>query len=198
MLLRLETLQKIQAGEVSLVFRRWRRPTVISGGTLKTRIGMLSIEAIDRIALSSLTASDAKRAGFASKAALMVELSKREGDVYRIAVAFAGEDPRIALRENSKLSDSELKEILARLERFDAASRSGAWTFRTMQLIDENPERLSAELAAEMGYEKPPFKRNVRKLKELGLTISQKVGYTLSPRGKAVYKRLRKDGKNSR
>ena len=30
-----------------------------------------------------------------------------------------------------------------------------------------------------------PFKRNVRKLKELGLTESLEVGYRLSPRGEA-------------
>ena len=46
------------------------------------------------------------------------------------------------------------------------------------------------ELAAEMGREKLPFKRDVRKLKELGLTESLNPGYRLSPRGEAVLREL--------
>ena len=45
-------------------------------------------------------------------------------------------------------------------------------------------------LAASVGREKLPFKRDVRKLKELGLTESLRVGYRLSPRGKALLERL--------
>jgi hypothetical protein len=41
------------------------------------------------------------------------------------------------------------------------------------------------DLAARMGRETLPFKRDVRKLKELGLTESLEVGYRLSPRGRA-------------
>lgn len=40
-------------------------------------------------------------------------------------------------------------------------------------------------LAAGLGRETPPFKRDVRRLKELGLTRSLEVGYELSPRGRA-------------
>ena len=43
--------------------------------------------------------------------------------------------------------------------------------------------RARAEAA---GVETVAFKRDVRKLKELGLTISLAVGYELSPRGRAV------------
>jgi hypothetical protein len=41
------------------------------------------------------------------------------------------------------------------------------------------------DLAAVLGRETLPFKRDVRRLKELGLTISLPVGYELSPRGRA-------------
>jgi hypothetical protein len=44
-----------------------------------------------------------------------------------------------------------------------------------------------------MGRETAPFKRDVRKLKELGLTESLPVGYRISPRGMAVLKFLDKD-----
>ena len=41
------------------------------------------------------------------------------------------------------------------------------------------------DLAATLGRETLPFKRDVRTLKELGLTHSLAVGYERSPRGRA-------------
>ena len=40
----------------------------------------------------------------------------------------------------------------------------------------------------DFGREKRPFKADVRKLKELGLTESLQTGYRVSPRGRAVLK----------
>jgi hypothetical protein len=42
------------------------------------------------------------------------------------------------------------------------------------------------DLAHSVGREKMPFKLDVRKLKELGLTESLTTGYRLSPRGWSV------------
>jgi hypothetical protein len=49
--------------------------------------------------------------------------------------------------------------------------------------IHENPEVRAGDLAERFGVERLDFKRDVRKLKELGLTISLEVGYRLSRRG---------------
>ena len=48
----------------------------------------------------------------------------------------------------------------------------------------------AADLAAAFGREMLPFKVDVRKLKELGLTESLRPGYRLSPRGRAVLEAL--------
>jgi ribosomal protein S19E (S16A) len=48
----------------------------------------------------------------------------------------------------------------------------------------------AGDLADSLGRETPPFKVDVRKLKEMGLTESLEVGYRLSPRGRAVLDRL--------
>jgi hypothetical protein len=42
-----------------------------------------------------------------------------------------------------------------------------------------------------VGRDTQPFKRDVRRLKELGLTVSYPVGYRLSVRGRAVVDALR-------
>jgi predicted transcriptional regulator len=67
----------------------------------------------------------------------------------------------------------------------DRASSHGPWTAAVLELIAENPGVRAPDLAARMGRETLPFKRDVRKLKELGLTESLEVGYRLSPRGRA-------------
>jgi hypothetical protein len=64
MLLKLELLEAIKAGKVDLVFRRWSRPSVKPGGTLKTKLGVMSIGAIDDMDPADVTEADARRAGF--------------------------------------------------------------------------------------------------------------------------------------
>ena len=192
MLLRLPTLEGIAAGEIDLVFRRWRRPTVKAGGRLRTRIGELSIDAVDLVAPARITAAEAKRAGHASRAELLAMLDSRpEGAVYRVRVHLAGPDRRVTLREQAELSDDEVAAIDARLDRFDRASKHGAWTRPTLRMIDERPATRAPDLAASFGRETQPFKTDVRKLKELGLTESLEVGYRLSPRGRAYLSRTR-------
>ena len=52
-------------------------------------------------------------------------------------------------------------------------------------VIAERPATRAPDLAVELGRETAPFKADVRKLKELGLTESLERGYRLSPRGRA-------------
>ena len=73
----------------------------------------------------------------------------------------------------------------------DGKSTNGPWTTETLQLIADNPGTRAADLAPELHQERLPFKANVRKLKELGLTISLERGYRLSPRGTAYLLRTR-------
>ena len=57
-------------------------------------------------------------------------------------------------------------------------------------MIRDKPRVRAADLAKMMGKEKDDLKINIRKLKNLGLTISHDVGYTLSPLGELVLKTL--------
>lgn len=93
MLLKLELLEKIKAGEVDLVFRRWSRPSVKAGGTLKTKLGLLSIGAITDMDPADVTEADARRAGFEDVADFRKWLdTMKPGHLFqRIEVGFAGE-----------------------------------------------------------------------------------------------------------
>jgi hypothetical protein len=187
MLIKNVVLDRIVAGEVDTLFRRQKRPTVKTGGTLRTRAGMLDILQVDRIELSDVTAADAKRAGYGSVDEAVAELTQKpEGDFYRVRVRVGGTDPRVELRERSELSAEELDDVRARLVRLDNRSARGAWTVRFLTMLSEQPHTRAPDLAASIGWETKPFKANVAKLKALGLTISHSPGYELSPRGHTV------------
>jgi predicted transcriptional regulator len=106
--------------------------------------------------------------------------------IWRIGLRFAGADPRVALRTRSELGADERAALLDRLDRYDAASRHGPWTREVLALIRDHPGRRAPDLARGLGRETQSFKRDVRKLKELGLTESLEIGYRLSPRGAAL------------
>ena len=195
MLFRRGSLDGIRAGEITLAFRRWDRPRARAGGRQRTVVGELAIDSVTLVERSSITAADAARAGHDSVDELLCELDARgDAQIWRIELHWAGEDPRRGLREQADLSDAEVAELSARLARFDSASRHGPWTRQTLELIAAHPETRAEDIAASIGREKLPFKRDVRKLKELGLTESLLVGYRLSPRGRALLERLRQAG----
>jgi hypothetical protein len=162
-------LEGIAAGRITLAFRRWERPRVKVGSKLRTPIGVLEVTAVDHV---EPTDADARAAGYTDAADVLASFPKRAGDFYRIALHVAGPDPRLALRE---LPPDDAV--------FGTLDRMGEWTYEYLQAIAEHPGRRAPDLAASFGRETAPFKRDVRKLKELGLTISLEVGYELSPRG---------------
>jgi hypothetical protein len=189
MLLKQKTLKGIAAGDVSLAFRRWKRPSVKAGGTLTTSIGVLGIDAVEPTALSRITTDDARQAGFEDVASVKKALGTGQGGtLYRVAFHLAGEDPRIALREDVPGGD-DIDELVTRLERSDERS-DAPWTRDVLVLIGDKPGVRAGDLAAKVDMERARFKIRVRTLKGMGLTESLEVGYRLSPRGKAVLKHL--------
>jgi hypothetical protein len=188
----LRVLDAIRDGRVDLAFRRWERARVLPGSRLRTALGVLEVTSVETVERGSLGDEEARRAGFESRDDLLAMLDRRErGEIHRIELRYAGADPRVQLREQADLSKTELDEVVEKLKRLDEASRHGPWTRSVLELIASKPEVRAEELAAELGREKLPFKRDVRKLKELGLTESLSPGYRLSPRGETVLKRLR-------
>jgi hypothetical protein len=178
-------------GTVTVTFRRWRRPRARVGAWHRTPAGILAVDAVTEVDPAGLGEDDARAAGFASLAELRRRLERHgDGPVWRVDFHHAGADPREALRQADELPEAELAGLLARLGRLDRAGRDGPWTAATLRLIADRPGVRAADLAAAVGRERHPFKTDVRKLKELGLTESLEVGYRLSPRGRALLARL--------
>jgi hypothetical protein len=182
-LIPLAILRAIRDGSVTLAFRRWSRPRVRVGTKLRTAVGLVEIVAIDEVEPAAISDADARASGAARRDALLDALARRKGDrYYRIALRYAGPDPRIALRAET----DDLGAVRERLSAIDARSPHGPWTWSVLELIARHPATRAADLAPMVGRERLPFKADVRKLKELGLTESLRIGYRLSPRGRAL------------
>ena len=183
MLFQQRFLDGIAEGTVTLAYRRWRRPSVRAGGSLRTPVGVISIDSVEGVDPASITSADANRAGYASVEELVQSLAPGAYlPVYRIAFRYAGEDPRIRLRQNVEFSPDEAERIALKLARLD---RGEPWTHRVLRLILSNPATRAADLAAVLDMDLFVLKTRVRKLKELGLTESLEIGYRISPRGEA-------------
>ena len=77
------------------------------------------------------------------------------------------------------------------LDRLDRSASHGPWTREVLGAIERAPGHPRCEAGRAVRPRSViPFKRDVRKLKELGLTESLEIGYRLSPRGRAILPRL--------
>ncbi len=176
-------------GSIDVCFRRWRSRQVVAGNRYRSMIGLVHVDEITIVDdPGACTPDDARRAGYASVAALLADLRPpTEGTtLYRLVLRRVDEpDPRSVLAARSELTTDERSELDRRLDRLDRASKIGPWTMAVLRLLDERPAVRAADLATSLDRETPPFKLDVRKLKALGLTLSLEVGYRLSPRGEA-------------
>jgi hypothetical protein len=181
------TRDSILDGTITVMFRRWKRPLALAGRQYRTTAGLLAVDAADVVDPTKIRLADARRAGYKSVAEVLADLRGEPGyPVYRLRVRpVAGPDPRDVLAGQGDLTRDERAEISRRLERLDRASSHGPWTAAVLAAIAERPATRAAELAASFGRELLPFKTDVRKLKNLGLTISLEIGYRLSARGES-------------
>ena len=178
---------RIADGTVTVTFRRWKRPQAVTGRRYRTPGGIVEVERVSEIDAARISHADARRSGYPTREALIADL---RGDaslpITRIQFHLVDEpDPRAVLAASDALSDEALTEIDTRLDRLDRASRHGAWTRDVLDTIAARPATRAPDLAASFGRETAEFKLDVRKLKNLGLTLSLPVGYRLSPRGEA-------------
>lgn len=190
MLIKDDVVEEIRTGQITVLFRRWSRPGAKAGGTQMTQGGVVGIDSVEVVTEDEVTDADAVTAGYTSKDELIEHLNYRDDPIYRIRVHFAGEDPRIELREKADLSEAELAEIIEKLHKLDNNSKRGPWTQAYLQVIQDMPNTYSGLLANYLGLSIPEFKPWVRKLKALGLTASLHPGYRLSPRGEKVLEAL--------
>jgi hypothetical protein len=185
-LLNRDTAEGIANGSITLVLRRWDAPRARPGGTQRTVAGTVRIDDVaEHPAGYRVTAAQARAAGYPDAKTAQKELDRRPArHTYVITVSYLAPDERPELAADDRLTDADVDAITTRLDRWDAAAEN-PWTRQYLEMIGANEAVRAPDLALRVGLEVPRFKRRVRQLKGLGLTISLDVGYRLSPRGKA-------------
>jgi hypothetical protein len=183
-LLNRDAAEGIANGSITLVLRRWDAPRARPGGTQRTVVGTIRIEDVTEYPGGyRVTATQARAAGYPDAKTAQADLDRRPArHTYVIAVSYLSPDERPALAADDRLSSADVEAIAARLDRWDAATEP--WTRQYLAMIEDNEAVRAPDLAARVGLDVPRFKRRVRQLKGLGLTISLDVGYRLSPRGR--------------
>ena len=179
-------------GSITVTFRTWTRPQAKAGG--RYRVAGMLLEATDvrEVVIDTLTEADAAAAGEIDLLTLLRRLRNPSPDttVWRVDLRYVGIDDRLERRVDDALTDDDIAALRTRLDRLDRGA-GGPWTRATLRLIEKYPGVVSTALARQTGQERPVFKLNVRKLKEMGLTESLDVGYRLSPRGEALLRAIR-------
>lgn len=179
----------VAAGKITVAYRRWAEPRVVEGRVYRTNAGRIEIDSIRQVNPDLIADTDADLALADRQNARDVRRRLRgDESLPTFLIRFhlvEGPDPREELAMQRSLSEAELAELQERLALFDRLSNHGAWTRQTLELIETKPAVRAADLAASVGRETAPFKLDVRKLKNLGLTYSLEVGYRISPRGAA-------------
>ena len=187
MLLNRDTAEGLANGNITLVLRRWDVPRAKAGGTQRTSAGTIRIDAVTQYpGRHRVTAAQARAAGYPDAKSAQADLDRKPArQTYVIEVSYLAPDERPDLAADDHLSDSDVDAITARLKRWDTAGDGSPWTRTYLGLIAANEAVRAPDLAALVGLDTPRFKRRVRQLKGLGLTISLDVGYRISPRGRA-------------
>ncbi len=160
-----------------------------AGRPYRTGGGRIEVTSVEVVEVDSIDESAARAAGHESLGELLGYLNdgdRADRPLYRVEFRRLDEpDPREVLASDDDLQPADVESITTRLDRLDRAATDGPWTRATLALIAEHPERRAPDLADMAGRETQPFKLDVRKLKNLGLTESLRIGYRLSPRGRA-------------
>ena len=184
----------IEQGTIALAFRRWKRRQVVAGHRYRTGTGMVEVVAVDVVTPADIDKAQARQAGYGTVDELVADLrGDPQAPLYRIRLRRVdGPDPRAELAAKPTLSQDELAKLTTRLARMDRTGAHGPWTGAVLTQIADHPGTVSTVLAEALGWERQDFKLHVRRLKELGLTISLTVGYELSPRGAAYLDHVRR------
>jgi hypothetical protein len=159
---------------VSPTFRRWPRSRVKAGGRYRCHpIGVLVVDQVEQVRVADISDDDARSAGFSDRDELVGYMKTASEEpltetslVWRVALHHGGDGDRVELAMEDELTEEDVRDIAARLARFDARE---PWTRATLDIIARQPRVAASRLAASLGRETAPFKADEVRLKKLGL-----------------------------
>jgi hypothetical protein len=179
--------QRIRSGEIRCTVRIWQRPHAKVGGRYALGAGAVVVDRIHETHADGITPALARRCGFTSVADALKTAKHGTGErVFIIEFHYDGKARARSKPVTGVVSAEELAKVAQRLDAMDRRAQSGAWTQATLRAIEARPGVRAANLALALERPRDEFKRDVRKLKNLGLTLSLEIGYRLTPKGQAL------------
>jgi len=184
---------RIRSGDIRCTLRIWQRPHVKVGGRYALGGGAIVVDKMYETRMDDITPELARRCGFATLTDALKTAKHGYGErVFVIDFHYDGKTSTRSKPATEVVSVEELVALARRLDAMDRRARGGAWTHATLRAIEARPGVLAAKLALSLGRPRDEFKRDVRKLKNLGLTFSLEVGYRLTRKGEALLAGLAK------
>ena len=110
MLLSQKTLDAIAKGEIDRVYRRWKRPAVVEGTLQRTSHGLVEVIGVRQVDDGEI---EPKAAGYDTTEEVVAGIRPPEPgrNLYEVRVRWAGEDPRLTLRETTELDEAEMESM---------------------------------------------------------------------------------------
>ena len=162
--------ERIRTGEITCTVRIWLRPRVKAGGRYSLGAGAIVVDRIREGSFDDITPALARRCGFASVVDALKTAKHGVGE--RVFIIDFHYDGKAGARTKPATGAVPVEEL--------------PWTRATLRAIAAKPAVRAASLARALGRPRDDFKRDVRKLKNLGLTFSLETGYRLTPKGEAL------------
>ena len=173
--------QAIAAGTLTRTYRRWKSPQAKVDGTYNIHpYGAILVTSISQLRLQDASIKDIQQSGFDSANAIAEHLKTSLNEtVYCVHFRYIGTDA-VKQIDTGRLPTIELEAISIKLMRMN---KTKLWTHHALRLVRDQPAKRAADLAPILEMDLPTFKRNMRKLKNLGLTLSLETGYQITARG---------------
>jgi hypothetical protein len=185
MLFTREFKEGIRAGLITRTYRTWKRPQAKVGGRYNLAPdGVIEVTRMSLVLPEQITDDAAAAAGYSNATALRRFLKDPTDAVHLVEFIYLGSG-LVGQPDRDRLDAAELDTLRRKLARMDQRANA-PWTSEVLAALADQPGRRAADLAPAFGWDTPTFKRQVRKLKALGLTVSLETGYELSPRGRQI------------
>lgn len=185
-----EEHDRIRSGELTVTFRDWDRIRVEAGKEYKSfNLGYVRVDEVGYIDFKKIPDEDLQAAGFYNLEDFKQVFRKRNpgfnfgsGKLIRIKYAYLGSDQRTAA--GVKPNEREMIRIMERLVEIDVLSDLGVRCDDFLQFLDADESKNTLSIAKHFNLPREEVKKRMTQLKDEGLVVSRRDGFTVTLRGK--------------
>jgi DNA-binding transcriptional ArsR family regulator len=185
-----EEHDQIRNGELTVTFRDWDKIRVEAGKEYKSfNLGFVRVDEVGYIDFKKIPEEDLVAAGFYDLDDFKAIFRKRNpgfnfgsGRLIRIKYTYLGLENRAAA--GLKPNEREMIRIMERLVEIDVMSEIETRSEEILEFLDIEKPKNTLALSKHFSMERDDIKTRMTQLKNEGLVILRRDGYTITVRGK--------------